>query len=132
MTMGMDIHIYMEYCNRKTNRFTFYREFKARRCYGLFGILAEVFYDENPLYISRGFPDDASDYVLKEYRDWRADAHHTSWLNAEEFGYCLDLAKERYPDDDEDWLKDYEFILKNLKDSDNDEEPARIVFWFDN
>ena len=42
------------------------------------------------------------------------------------------MAKERYPDADKDWLKDYEFILKNLRDSDDDGEPARIVFWFDN
>lgn len=77
-------------------------------------------------------PGDASKYVLKEFRDWGTDAHYTSWLNAEEFGYCLDFAKERYPDAAEDWLKDYEFILKNLRDSDNEGEPARMVFWFDN
>lgn len=130
--MGMDIHIYMEYRERKTNRYKYYREFETPRRYGLFGILADVFNDVNPLYISRGFPNDASDNVYKEYRNWGGDAHHVSWLDAEEFGYCLDYAKELYPDASEDWLKESEFILKNLRDSDNEGEPARIIFWFDN
>ena len=32
----------------------------------------------------------------------------------------------------DDWLKEYELIYSYLKDSDEEGEPARIVFWFDN
>ena len=128
--MGMDVHMCMEYCSRKTGRYIFYREFNPNRCYGLFGVLAEVFDDKTPLYMSRGFPTDASVDVFRLYQGW--GGHHASWLNAEEFAYCLDFAKELYPDAADDWLKEYEFILRSLMDSDNDGEPARIVFWFDN
>lgn len=130
--MGMDIHLYMEYCERKTNRYKFYREFDAPRQYGLFGVLAEVFFDENPLYLSRGFPSDASSHVSREYRDWGRGAHHASWLDAEEFGYCLDAAKERHPCAAEGCLSEYEYVLTCMKDSDADGESSRIIFWFDN
>lgn len=129
--MGLDIYMYMEYRSRKKKRYTYYDEYHGERIYGLFEIMADVFIDTTPLFKSRGLPDDVTSQVLKLHKDFGDDRLVTSWLSTEEFRNCLDLAIERYSKDaPEGWLKDYELIYKYLKDSDNEDEPARIVFWF--
>lgn len=131
--MGMDIHIFMEYRSRKKKRYVYYDEYRGKRLYGLFEIMADVFYESKPLFRSRGLPDDVTPQVLKICKDYGGDAHDISWLTADEFRKCLDLAKERYSKDAaDDWLKEYELIYSYLKDSDEEGEPARIVLWFDN
>ncbi len=121
----------MEYRSRKKKRYTYYDEYHGERIYGLFEIMADVFIDTTPLFKSRGLPDDVTSQVLKLHKDFGGDRLVTSWLSTEEFRNCLDLAIERYSKDaPEGWLKDYELIYKYLKDSDNEDEPARIVFWF--
>ena len=130
--MGTDIYMYMEYRSRKKKRYIYYCEFIGKRQYGLFEIMAEVFRDTKPLYKSRGLPDDVTPQVFKFYKDSGGNRLVASWLTAEEFRNCLDLAIERYSKDaSEGWIKEYEIIYNYLKDSDDEDEPARIVFWFD-
>ena len=130
--MGTDIYMYMEYRSRKKKRYMYYDEFRGKRIYGLFEAMAEVFLDTKPLFKTRGLPDDVTPQVLKLYKDFGGNCLVASWLTADEFRSCLDLAIERYSKDaPEGWLKEYELIYKYLKDSDDEDEPARIVFWFD-
>ena len=131
--MGTDIHMYMECHSRKKKQYTYHGKLEGYRLYGLFGIMSDVFTDEEPLYYSRGLPGDVTNQVYRAYKDEGGDAHHASWLNTEEFRKCLDVANERFAKDaPEDWLKQYELVYSYLKDSDDEGEPARIVFWFDN
>ena len=128
-TMGLDIHMYMEYRSRKKKRYKYYDEYRGQRIYGLFEIMADVFKDTTPLFKSRGLPSDVTPQVLKLHKDFGGDRLVTSWLTAEEFRSCLDLTIERYSKDaPEGWLN--ELIYKYLNDSDDEDEPARIVFWF--
>ena len=75
--------------------------------------------------------------TYKEYKMWGGDAHTASWLSTEEFGECLEELKKIFRDDVPDEnvdeiLNDYLQIYRSMKESEDDGEPARIVFWFDN
>lgn len=74
--------------------------------------------------------------TYRHYKDYDGEAHTASWLTTEEFGECLDavdvVVREQEPEASDDWLKNYRLIHKYMKDSDDEGEPARIVFWFDN
>ena len=74
--------------------------------------------------------------TCSHHKDYEGDAHTESWLTTDEFGECIDavdaIFREQKPDVNNDWLKNYRLIHKYMKDSDDEGEPARIVFWFDN
>ena len=96
--------------------------------------------------------------TYRHYKDYGGEAHTASWLTTQEFGECLDiveriveerskqpktdlqrniemvekLLRNYHDDNDDDWLKSYRLLYKYMKDSDDDGEPARIIFWFDN
>lgn len=138
--MGTDIHIHVEYLRRKKGKKPYWmhsgEEFCADRLYGVFGILAGLRSDINPLYPPRGLPGDITMETYRHYKDYDGEAHTASWLTTEEFGDCLDavdvVVREQEPEASDDWLKNYRLIHKYMKDSDDEGEPARIVFWFDN
>jgi hypothetical protein len=85
--MGCDIHSHAE---RKTES----GKWEAvpgllpfsSRSYGTFGFLADVrnYSGLTPIAPPRGFPADASGYVVAEYEGWGGDAHTPSWLSVEE------------------------------------------------
>lgn len=107
------------------------------RNYGVFGILAGARSDIPPLFPPRGVPEDATWKTRKEYLDDCGDFHTASWLSTTEFRECLDAVDEIIRDRRQDayqsdWLSDYEFIYRLMKDSEDEGEPARIIFWFDN
>ncbi len=138
--MATDIHIHVEYLRRKKGKKPCWidsgEEFDRERLYGVFGIMAGVRSDIMPLYPPRGLPDDITRETYKHYKDYEEDAHTESWLTTDEFSECLDavdaIVRVRNPEVSDDWLKSYRFIHKYMKDSDDEGEPARIIFWFDN
>lgn len=135
--MATDIWIHLEHRSRKKNKYVY--DFKAdgERIYALFGALVGTRGTIDPIYDSRGLPDDVSPEVLEEYRLFEGDAHTPSWLTAIEFRECLDLtikvlSKKEDENNVKTWLRPYEKIYEYMKYSDDEGEPSRIVFWFDN
>lgn len=104
--MGCDIHMYVEYKRKNSNKWEsgdFFRlnpdrhwgdesEFKrieihGERNYSLFSTLAGVRdYTEkvNPVAEPKGFPEDACELVTKEFIEWASDAHTSSWVTLKE------------------------------------------------
>ena len=139
--MGTDIHIHVEYQQRsrrgKLHWVHAKERFEEDRRYLVFGILAGARTDVEPLFPPRGLPEGLSPQTAWIHKDWGEDAHTESWLTTQEFGACLEavekIYKERYPDEyEEEHLKGYKQIYRYMKDSDDEGEPARIIFWFDN
>ena len=137
--MGADIRIYMEYLERKTNKYKCIGKFDGDRLYGVFGIIAGVRSDIKPIYPPRGLPIDVNDSMYKEYKG-EPEYHTASWLSTSELRECLDAVYEIIRKEEEeagrtynpDWAKSYEQIYNYMKSSEEDGDPTRIVFWFDN
>lgn len=137
--MGADIRIYMEYLERKSNKYKCIGEFDGERLYGVFGIIAGVRSDIKPIYPPRGLPIDVNDSIYKKYTG-EPEYHTASWLSTSELRECLDAVYEIFRKEDEevgrtydpDWAKSYEQIYNYMKSSEEDGDPTRIVFWFDN
>ena len=111
-----------------------------------------------PLYPVRGLPGDVTQATYKEYKVWKGDAHHASWLTTNEFASCIvethirinsfeeiQLHKEfddlwkiirlisgLESENDGDCLSSYKRILDLMLSYEKDGEQCRIVFWFDN
>ena len=137
--MGADIHVHVEYySSRKKSWIHSNVEFDTPRLYAMFSIMAYELSDIiRPLYRAKGLPGDITRQTYIEHRDYGGDAHTESWLTTDEFRECLDevdsIIRSNYPEHyDPEWLKEYELIYKYMKDSNDEGEPARIVFWFDN
>lgn len=158
--MGTDIHIHLEYRSRKTKHYQYGGELRGERCYGIFNTMSgsEVRGDKEPLYPVRGLPGDVTQATYKEYKEWEGDAHHASWLTTYEFASCIVEAHIRINsfeeiqlhkefedlwkkirlisgselENDGDCLSSYKKILDLMVSYENDGEPCRIVFWFDN
>lgn len=138
--MGTDIHIHVEYLRRKKGKKLRWihsvEDFSTERLYGVFGILAGLRSNIKPLITPRGLPGDITMETYRHYKDYEGEAHTTSWLTTDEFGECLDTVdaaiREQEPEVIDDWLKSYRLIHRYMKDSDDEGEPARIIFWFDN
>ena len=136
--MGTDIWIHIEYKSRKQKKYI-HADFEAEgtRIYSLFGALAGARGSIDPIYEPRGLPDDISYETWKAYRE--GGFHTASWLTSQELRECLDLVISVYTnkygislENAKDRLKSYELIFKYLKDSDDEGEPSRMIFWFDN
>ena len=138
--MGTDIHIHIEYQRRKKGKKPRWihsgEDFIPDRLYSVFGILAGLRSVIKPIVPPRGLPDDITLETYRHYKDYEGEEHTASWLTTEEFGECLDVVdsvvRAQEPDVSGDWLKNYRLIHKYMKDSDDEGEPARIIFWFDN
>ena len=61
---------------------------------------------------------------------------NVSWLTTQEFGKCLDavdrIVKKEFPYVDDDWLKNYLYVYNCMKESEDEGDQARIIFWFYN
>ncbi|MBR6716666.1 MAG: hypothetical protein IKI83_09520 [Prevotella sp.] len=135
--MATDIWIHIEHRSRKSGKFVYDFKPDSARVYALFGALAGTRGSLNPIYDPRGLPIDASPEVIEEHDLFEEDAHTESWLTTGEFRECLDLMiKELSNNYDlkeiKTWLKSYEWIYEYMKSSEDEGEPSRIVFWFDN
>lgn len=139
--MATDIWIHVEYQKKvkKNYKYVFVPEFSddGDRLYGLFSIMAGICWDYGVLYPVRGFPIDASPEVAKKYYGDES-FHHASWLSTEEFNACLACYREKLEQKDytateiDEILENYMRIYKYMQNSEDDGDPARIVFWFDN
>lgn len=158
--MGTDIHIHLERRSRNTLRYKYISEIKCQRNYHMFEVMFgdEELGKKEYLFRTRGLPGDVTQATLKEYRNWRGDAHHASWLTTIEFSACIVETYIRmnsieqlqlnmqYEDlytlidtvfcsnkrQDEDNLFSYIELLKLMISYEVDKEECRIVFWFDN
>lgn len=168
--MGCDVHMYVEY-KRKANINHEWRcgdyfrvdnpltekpaikrvDLYGERDYSLFAVLADVRNSNLCEYISepKGLPDDATDYVRREYAAWGNDAHSCSHFTLRELieyhdehkpkdalGYyvlkpLIERLKQRADELDVIW----DFEWRNSLTSNAAHQRAdniRIVFWFDN
>ena len=124
--MGVDIRVHMEYRHRKHHRWIYYdKDFPTYRCYGLFEMLGGL--TGNVLIPSRGLPDDAT---LETQKAYRGGGYCPSWITAPELRLCLDTMYSKYNLEYKS-MTEYELIYKYMKDSDDEDEPSRLVFWFD-
>ena len=135
--MATDIWIHIEHRSKKSGKYVYDFEADGERIYALFGALAGTRGSIDPIYDPRGLPDEVSPEVLEEFRLFEGDAHTPSWLNTEEFRRCLDvtiktLSKKEDEKNVKTWLQAYEKIYEYMKYSEDEGEPSRIVFWFDN
>lgn len=135
--MGTDIHMYIEHKSKKTHKFVFDFGQWGERIYNLFGTMAGTRGEYEAIYEPRGIPDDISPEVKEEYEImWEGDAHTPSWLTTAEFRECLDLVIKHsdYNASNEipSWLKEYEWMYEFMKYNEEEGEPCRVVFWFDN
>lgn len=158
--MGTDIHIHLEYRSRKTKRYKYGGKIRGERIYDIFDVMAldEDKKSGDVFFRSRGLPGDVTQATLKEYRNWKGDAHHASWLSTIEFSACIVEAYIRmnslerlqiYKQHEElyilldaisctgrklyeDSLFSYKELLKLMISYEEDKEECRIVFWFDN
>lgn len=158
--MGTDIHIHLEYRSRKTKQYKYGGKIRGERIYDIFDAMA-LDEDKNSgdvFFQSRGLPGDVTQATLKEYRMWKENAHHASWLSTIEFSACIVEAYIRmnsferlqflkqYEElftiintvflkskkQEEDCLLSYKELLKLMISYEEDQEECRIVFWFDN
>jgi hypothetical protein len=84
--MGCDIHCYAEQ-KGAAGIYECFGEYFEDRSYGIFGFLADVrnYSGIDPIISQRrGIPEDVSQIVSDEYRDWGGDAHGASWLSLAE------------------------------------------------
>lgn len=149
--MGCDIHSNAERKNDSGQwvKIDGLKPFDAR-CYGTFGFLAGVrnYSDVKPIAERRGFPEDASEEVAKDYEGWSGDSHSASWLSVAElveFDYdamtedrrCMRNNNggstcdpgEGKPQTFREFLGKWFFDdLEKLKEA----GAERVVFWFDN
>ncbi len=125
------------------------------RSYGMFGFLAGVrnYSAVPPITAPRGFPEDASDEVRKDYEGFGLDAHTPSWLSVDEltaFDYEAEIEDRRcsrmmpagYISGGETCepgegkrMTLREFLGKGFFDDLESLKQAgaeRVVFWFDN
>ena len=88
----------------------------------------------NPLFKSRGFPEDASD--LSHYYLLRDDLHSHSWLTIDEFMLCYELLiyhqKQEYPEHSNHYGFTERDFLGDFYGLRFDNIPIRLVFAFDN
>lgn len=137
--MGTDIWVHVEYRDRRKKRYKHTSvDIGPYRPYLLFDILGGGRGNRNPLYYPRGLPGDVTNETYTEYKDGGPELfHHASWLETQEYRECLDTYYEIVGESDEgsafeDMKKNLELIYRYMKDSDDEGEPARLVFWFDN
>ena len=168
--MGCDIHMYVE-CKSVSNKDSKWRcgdyfriynpvadepiikrvELYGDRDYSLFAVLAGVRNSNLVEYIAepKGLPDDATEFVKREYVAWGSDAHSCSYFTlrelidyqnehepVDEFGYdilkpLINRLKQRADELDVIW--DFEWNNSFTRDvAYKKANNIRIVFWFDN
>lgn len=145
--MGCDIHLHVEiHCEGKWEHWA---HPSVIRWYELFGKMAGVRGDEDPIVEPRGFPPDASLATRLDYEHEGLDAHTPSWLNTEEIiqleTWLKAMDEKRNPAwpgfDLEAGILSGTYLFGNSLTAkwrfvDVDYAPGvdavRLVFWFDN
>lgn len=79
-------------------------------------------------YPARGLPFPVSPLTDGEWQEGKGDAHHASWLTAEEFAHVIGVASDGLPGLDDRW-SEFASSLTMLSGLGLE---VRVVFWFDN
>ena len=146
--MGCDIHSYVEYRDKDTGQWKMVRIYVPYRWeperldlvepynsrnYELFSMLAGVRGFAAPIVEPRGFPQDASDGVRREYELAEEWMHTPSWLTLAELRVAS-KGKKTYSKDERSYLKELisgiDFMLSASWNWADDVD-VRMVFWFD-
>jgi len=136
--MGCDIHTHIE--KNKGNgwvnctRYTFEysgtpqrSEVLEDRYYERFGYLAGVRGLSVPSVEVKGLPKDATKETLKDFEQWKDDAHNMSYLTLKEIKKIHRNIKK-----ESKCLKQWIKYLKLIKEDYLEDDEIRVVFWFDN
>lgn len=91
--MGCDIHLHTE-VKIGDVWYTYSSPF-PQRSYALFGKMAGVRGSETPVSPPKGLPKDMGVVTALSAKEWGADGHSHSWLNAEEIAAVHDWQEER-------------------------------------
>ena len=129
--MGTTINLFLEYKSHITNEWTaFGYGYYIPSNYEMFAKMAGVRNEKhNVLYVAKGFPKDATDYIKTEYikaSNYEGCCHNPSWLNKNEFADCVDT----YDADKVDILE-YKAILASMALFETYKCETRIIFWFE-
>ncbi|NOY60290.1 MAG: hypothetical protein GXO75_15375 [Calditrichaeota bacterium] len=140
--MRCDIHAFFEI--KLNGKWHTYSQPRLERNYQLFAKMANVRndYDIEPISEPRGLPEDISEVVKFEAKDWRTDGHSYSWLNADEIAEVIEFHKSLFPRE-KFWEPEYYqwgFLCGNgwghfneyRNDYPEEIEDIHLVFWFDN
>jgi hypothetical protein len=141
--VGSDIYAYVEYRKRGDKDTSWYQFGKIilPRDYVLFGRMAGVRGDGDPVAEARGFPADASVGVLYAYKE--AGEYFASWLTCSELfeAYRLasnDPAYETYVSELKGFLPgerrtrhEVHALCKAMQSLEEAGYETRLVFWFD-
>lgn len=127
--MGADIHMYVEYKNKKEKTWnTFIEDLSPFRNYDIFGFLTdgnvrsmETVKSSVPL---RGLPDDVSTSTKEGCED--KEMHSISWITYKEFKSILKESKKKTHVG-----VDYKAVLASMKSLKKDGMKVRLVFCFD-
>lgn len=151
--MGCDIHDFVEHrtpsgvwqCHhalRNEDGRTWLDDLDIPRNYALFALLAGVRGEFDFSFGERGFPEDASPPVRKEYETWASDAHTPSYLTLRELKQkALELLlftnkQQLEVRNAQQALRKLIEQLSNLGPEEDgpplSDEEIRLVFWFDN
>ncbi len=128
--MGCDIHGHIEYRYSSGKRQWFnFAAVDINRDYVLFGYMAGVRKkDVEPVVPLRGFPEDASLWVLSEWHEWDGDGHHPGWLTYDEL-YKAHSHVVSYRNEGEFTMVAVLAAMHSLQCSGME---TRLTFWFDN
>lgn len=146
--MGCDIHLHTEV--KINGVWHHYSCPSVRRFYSVFARMANVRNPPGknhiePIAEPRGLPSDCSPVTLLSFQRWKEDAHHESWLNAEEIAGLCDFIENKLlliaKEDWHSWTSEnfgylegngWEEFHQYPEERDEIIEDIRFVFWFDN
>lgn len=131
--MGCDIHAHFEI--KVDGEWLHYSQPHIHRNYELFGKMAGVRGDEQPVSLAKGLPKDMSKTTILESIWLGADGHSHSWLNSKEIAEVIKFHESQtdpsiaYKVSHEHGWDSFE---KYRDDYPEEIEDIRLVFWFDN
>lgn len=125
--MGCDIHAHLEI--KVNDKWEHWSALNLGRDYELFGLMAGVRGDLDPVSQPKGLPEDASLLTKMDSDKWDSDGHTHSWLSSNELALVIEQLKAQ-PGRDK-WALQREFGYV-FGDYPQERDDVRIVFWFDN
>lgn len=136
--MGCDIHLHIEV--KINGKWEHYSAPYVNRWYDLFGKMAGVRSDEEPIAEPRGLPDDATAVTFFDAKRGEGDYHNHSWLDAREIRELEQWVHGRTKSHSSWHFENWGFVFGNYPSSfieypdDRVEgwEDIRFVFWFGN
>jgi hypothetical protein len=127
--MGCDIHVHVEV--KIKGEWHHYNQPNIRRSYDLYGRMAGVRGDLEPIAKPRGIPKDATWMTKFDFERMRDDAHTASWLSGAEVEK-LEVEGLLDSQTDHGYIFGNGFNIKKYpEDYPDGVEDARMVFWFD-